>query len=267
VFISDWRDARREVNHTKLGVQRGLSKTGSARHRALLSCAAVAMLAPLAAKAHTDDSAASNDPMKLQSAAALQPSSAATTPAATTSDLTISTDRPSFSDGTGIQPLGTLNIETGYTFTFRKRDGAENQRHNGPEVLARVGILEDRLELRLITAGYTWARTNDGSGSGYQSAHGWNDMTAGFKLKVIDQKGWIPRLAVEAQTTLGVGSDSVSNQIAEPTIKLLWSEDLGEAVGETWKGWVIGGNANLRGRQPPAAALPRGRAQSTCHSR
>jgi hypothetical protein len=157
--------------------------------------------------------------------------------------LVISTDRPSFSDGTGFVPMGHFQLETGYTFTYRDRDEVETQRHNGPEVLGRVSLLEDRFELRVITSGYTWSRTDDGNDS--DSVSGWNDVSLGFKLKLTDQNGWLPRLAFGAQTTLGIGSDDISNQIAEPTLKLLWSYDLGTCFGDGWKGFTLGGNANI----------------------
>ena len=157
--------------------------------------------------------------------------------------LVISTDRPSFSDGTGFVPVGHFQLETGATFTYRDRDDTEAQRWNGPEVLARVALIEDRFEIRFIAPGYVWSRTD--GGSGFDAATGWGDVSLGAKLKVLDQDGWVPRLAVGAQTTLGGGSDSVSNQIAEPVIKLLWSYDMGQSIGETWKGITVGGNANL----------------------
>ncbi|MBS0197996.1 MAG: transporter [Planctomycetes bacterium] len=159
--------------------------------------------------------------------------------------LVISTDRPSFSDSTGIAPVGHFQLETGYTFTFRNRDEVETQRHNAPEILARVGLIEDRFELRLLTSGYSWSRTDDSTGSGFQSTQGWNDVSLGLKLKMCDQDGWLPRLALGAQTTLGVGSDSVSNQSVEPTLKLIWSCDLGQSFGDGWKGLTLGGNANI----------------------
>ncbi|MCC6678895.1 MAG: transporter [Phycisphaerales bacterium] len=157
--------------------------------------------------------------------------------------LTISTDRPSFSDGAGIQPRGRFNLETGYTFTYRDRDDVETRRHNAPEVLARLGIIDDRFELRFITSGFTWSTTDDGSAS--DSTDGWSDVALGFKLKLLDQKGWRPRLALGAQSTLGGGSDSISTQIAEPTFKLIWASDLGQAIGDPWKGFTLGGNFNL----------------------
>jgi hypothetical protein len=91
-------------------------------------------------------------------------------PQAEPTPVIISTDRPSFSDGTGIVPLGHLQVETGYTFTLRDRNDVENQRHNAPEVHARVAIAEDRFELRFLTSGYVWTRSS--SGSGYDSDEG-----------------------------------------------------------------------------------------------
>ncbi|MFT3684751.1 MAG: transporter [Phycisphaerales bacterium] len=113
--------------------------------------------------------------------------------------LTISTDRPSFSDGTGIQPLWHLNIESGYTYTHRDRDDVKTNRHNGPEVLARVGLIEDRLEFRVIWSGYIDAETDSGSSS--STANGLSDVTLGLKVKLFDQgelADWVPRLAIGA---------------------------------------------------------------------
>jgi hypothetical protein len=158
-------------------------------------------------------------------------------------DLTISTDRPSFSDGTGIVPLGHLNLETGYTFTFRDRDGVEIERHNGLEILARYGLFEDRFELRAIWSGYIHSRSESDSGS--DTVDGLSDLALGFKLKLTDQDGWMPRLALGAQTTLGGGSEDVSTQEAEPTLKLLWSYDLSQAFDKDWSGLTLGGNVNV----------------------
>ncbi|CAN5731856.1 hypothetical protein BH11PLA1_BH11PLA1_06120 [soil metagenome] len=195
-------------------------------------------------------------------AATVAPSAAATsatTPSAATTSgtttaaeippaptpLVISTDRPSFGDGTGIQPLLHLNIETGYTFTFRDRDEVETQRHNGPEVLARFGLIDDRLEVRFATSGYVWSRTDDSTGSGFQAAQGFSDVALGLKLKLTDQDGWLPRLAFEPLTTLGTGARETSNREVEPTLKLLWSYDLGMSFGDAWKGVTVGGNLNI----------------------
>jgi hypothetical protein len=150
-------------------------------------------------------------------------------PASETKPLTIATDRPGFGDSTSIAPLRHLQLETGYTFTFRSRDGVETQTHNGPEALARIGLMDDRLELRLGTSGYVWSRSDNAAGGGFESVEGFSDIYAGFKLKLIDQDGLVPRLAFEAITTVGTGSRSVSNRDLEPTIKLIGSWDLGSS--------------------------------------
>lgn len=159
--------------------------------------------------------------------------------------LVISTDRPSFSDTTGIVPTGHLQLETGYTFALRSRDGVRTERHNGPELLARVGIIDDRFELRATTSGYGWSRTDDGSGSGYTSGEGFNDAALGFKLKLTDQDGALPRLALLGFTTVGAGSREISSRRAEPTGKLIWSYDLEKLGGECFKGFGVYGNFNI----------------------
>lgn len=164
--------------------------------------------------------------------------------AAAPAPLVISTDRPSFSDGTGIQPLWHLNVETGWLYTARNSDETNTQRNQWPEVLLRLGLLEERLELRLSTSGYSWQRVDSGPGP-VQETEGWNDFSVGLKLKVCDQSGWFPRLCVLAQSSVGSGSDSVSNQVAEPAFKLLWSQDLALAIDERWSGFTLGGNLNL----------------------
>lgn len=158
---------------------------------------------------------------------------------------TIAADRPGFSDTTGIAPVGRLQLEMGYTFTSRDRDGSTTQRHNGPEIVARMGVLDDRLEVRVVTSGYVWSRTDDGSGGGYQDTEGFSDALVGVKVKLTDQDGALPRIALEALTTVGTGSRGVSNRDVEPTVKFIWSYDLGTALGDSWKGFSAFGNLNL----------------------
>jgi len=150
--------------------------------------------------------------------------------------LTISTNRPSFDDTAGIVPIGHFQLETGFTFTYRNREGSETQSWNAPELLGRIPLLDDRLELQVGTSGLVWSRSD--SGSGFDSTQGWSDATIGLRLKVVDQDKWVPRIALQASTTIGAGTDGISNQDAEPTFKLIWSYDLGD-------GWGIYGNLGL----------------------
>lgn len=150
--------------------------------------------------------------------------------------LVISTDRPSFCDTSGIVPKGHLQLETGYTFTLNNHNGVNTQTQNGPEILARYTVIEDRLELRVSTSGYVWSRTSAGGVVDHND--GFSDVLPGLKLKVADQDGVLPRLVLEAATTTSIGSDGISNQDIEPVFKLIWSYDLG-------KGWGVYGNFNV----------------------
>jgi hypothetical protein len=199
-------------------------------------CSAVALGQPVTATSALgqDGALLSMTPAALSFALqSSQPAAQEPKPAPAEIPLTISTNRPSFDDTAGIVQIGHFQLEMGYTFTFRNRDDIETQTHNGPEILFRIPFVEDRLELQLGTSGYVYSRSN--SGSGFDSVDGFSDLTAGLRLKVTDENGWLPRTAIQLVSTLGAGSDDISNQDVEPVFKLIWSYDLG-------KGWGVYGN-------------------------
>jgi hypothetical protein len=254
LFVTNWRESQREQATRRLrATATGQSKAptlgiGRSRRAGVALLCGVIPSAALAQQSSPSPASStpvspSQDQRKLSTDATLTPPSPVTS--AETSPMVISTDRPSFSDTTGIAPVGRLQLETGYTFTLRNREGVETQRHNGPELLARVGLLNDRLELRATTSGYVWSRTNDGTGSGFSSSEGFNDVALGFKLKLTDQDDTLPRLVFEGITTVGAGSRDVSTRRVEPTAKVIWSYDLEKLWGDQWKGFGVYGNFNL----------------------
>ncbi|MBY0112921.1 MAG: transporter [Phycisphaerales bacterium] len=266
LFMMDWRTSRREHSRTRCrweatGSRLAASDAGVSVRRAPLAAALACGVVPQAALAQTSGLQQTLQPRPSATSAAASPiegrlqlnADAVTRlqPPAATSEpvpappLIIATDRPSFSDTAGIAPVGHFQLETGYTFTLRDRDGVETHRHNGPELLARVGLLDDRLELRATTSGHVWSRTDDGTGAGFASTEGFSDVAVGFKLKLIDQDGLLPRLAVEGITTVGAGRRGISSGRAEPTIKLIWAYDLEKLWGDRWKGFGVYGNVNL----------------------
>lgn len=213
-FLADWRDGRTE--------ERGRGRRGAAG--IWTAVAACGLLGPGAF--------ADGPPANPENIAAIE----SPITSGEVKPLVISTDRPSFCDTAGIVPKGHFQLETGYTFTLRDRDGINSQTSNAPEMLARCTIIEDRLEIRLSTSGYVWSRTNDGTGA--ETTEGWSDAVAGFKFKLTDQDGMLPRLVLEGATTTGAGSDGISNQDVEPVFKLIWTYDLG-------KGFGVYGNFNV----------------------
>lgn len=157
--------------------------------------------------------------------------------------LVISADRPGFSETTGIVPSLHLQVESGWLYTYRDRGGVQSERNAIPELLVRIGLIDDRLEFRASTNGYIWTTVEDAAGRA--SDEGWSDVALGMKLKVCDQAGAVPRIAVDATATVGAGTDGISSEIAEPVVKFLWSYDLSKCLGEGWTGATLGGNANI----------------------
>jgi hypothetical protein len=140
----------------------------------------------------------------------------------------ISTDRGSFGDGTSIVPPFRVNLEMGATAAWRDRDGTERRLVTGPEAIIRVGLIEDRLELRALWSGHVDSvERSSGSRSG---ADGWSDVALGIKLKLLEQEGLIPRSVLIAQTFVGAGSAEVTGDV-DPTVKGAFSWDLGGGVG------------------------------------
>ncbi len=250
VFFRDWCLARREEQRRWLPVEPRTRETAPRRRQGrrvmrgpAIGAAVLALASGVARSASPDLAGPAPDvssgrtgelPLRSPNMSfALQPSDS--TPAEAAS-LTVSPDRPSFTDGCAFVPPWHLSLETGYTFTFRDRDDAQTQRHNAPEILARVGLVDDRFEFRLFTPGYVWSRTD--SGAGFESTEGFSDAALGFKLKLLDQDGAVPKVCLEGLSTLGAGSRNVSSRKMEPTVKFLWSYDLHNNL-------VISGNFNL----------------------
>lgn len=156
------------------------------------------------------------------------PAPAAAEHGAIDEDLTVVPDRPGFGDGTGVTPVGHFELELGYRFEFFDHGGTQSRTHSVPETLVRFGLLDDVFELRLETDGYEYSRSVDRSGSDTQS--GFNDLQAGCKVKLWNQREYLPNVALVASTTVGAGSRNVSDRDVQPTIELTWDKDVGHGV-------------------------------------
>jgi len=154
------------------------------------------------------------------------------------------TDRPDFTESTDAVPPRHLQIEMGYTFTY-DREGSDRVRdHAAPELLMRIGLI-DRLELRLGWAGYSWTESQFETETpvGRTVTHedwsqGDNDVSVGFKYKLLDQDGSVPDLGVIAAATLPSGTAGLSSGDVDPEVKLLWAYDLTDRLG-------LAGNLNV----------------------
>lgn len=144
--------------------------------------------------------------------------------------LTISTNRPSFSDAASLVPRRRVQLESGYTFTADRRAGATTRRHAAPETLLRFGAL-DRLETQLLWGGEVRQERDDAG-----ATTGASDLGFGLRTPVVGQQGWRPDIALGAIVTVGTGSaDVTTGGHTNPTGKALWAYTLDGGFG-------LGGN-------------------------
>lgn len=132
----------------------------------------------------------------------------------------ISTDRPSFSDGTAIVPKGRWQLEVGYTNT--KYDGSRLETFG--ETLFRFPV-SDRFEVRLLNLTY-----NRATGS----VEGWQDGAIGFKYKLVSGAPRRPEWTLVGLTTVPSGSRAFRQDKAQPTVKLAGYLQLDPTTGVGW---------------------------------
>jgi hypothetical protein len=142
--------------------------------------------------------------------------------------LTVAADRPGLGDSSQIVPQGHVGLEFGYLFTYTDHNGVTSQIHNFPQALIRVGVCDDRVELRLGSAGYIYSRVDDGATTA--TSQGFTDVVPGVKVRLWDQEPGLPRVALLASTTVGLGSREVSNRDVEPMLEAPWSYKFSEQL-------------------------------------
>ena len=147
-------------------------------------------------------------------------------------DEPLITDRPDFTESTEAVPAGHLQLETGYTFTYDRESKDRVRDHTAPELLLRIGVVED-FELRIGWDGYSWTDNRfQGETRGGRRVirddwtQGGRDLSLGFKYKFVEQDGLIPHLGVIGAITVPSGSAGVSSGDVEPEIVLLWAYDI-----------------------------------------
>ena len=146
------------------------------------------------------------------------------------------TDRPDFTEGTQTVDAGHVQFETGYTFGY-DTDGGDKTSNTVPELLTRVGLLDD-LELRVAWAGYI-REERDVEGGGKTVDEGGADLIIGVKKQLYNQYLVIPKTSMILDSGIPVGGDEVSANDTEPEIKLLWSYVLPMDMG-------LSGNLNAK---------------------
>lgn len=126
----------------------------------------------------------------------------------------INTDRPGYSDSSGIVGKRTLQLETGFVRTYVQGDLSETV----GDIALRYGLSDD-FELRVNGLTY-----------GFQplGQENWLDPSFGVKFHLLRPKGSRPEISFEAQTTFPIGASPLRNNNWSPVAKLLYSAPLGK---------------------------------------
>ncbi len=112
----------------------------------------------------------------------------------------IVTDRPDFTEASSTVGKGVVQAELGYTYFYNDRGaGPHEASHAYPELLLRLGMISDWIELRL---GQTLITLQEPA----QSSTGFADTYLGVKLGIVPQLGILPELSIVPQVTAPSGS-------------------------------------------------------------
>lgn len=110
----------------------------------------------------------------------------------------IETDRHDFTQSPTTVGKSVLQIESGYSFFYGSEGVEDEQSHTGPELLVRYGLSEN-IEVRL--------RYNEIWQFGEEDRNGSEDLRPSLKLRLNDQREWIPESALELRLSVPTGSD------------------------------------------------------------
>lgn len=146
-------------------------------------------------------------------------------------DEPLASDRPDFTEASSTVGRGVRQLEMGYTY-FGDDDGGHHLvSQSYPEMLLRVGVFADWLELRVAWSLASQTQALSGIGG---TAHGSEDVYVGMKLGLTPQQGWLPEMALMPQMTVPVGGVFSAGRVL-PGLNWLYGWDLSEQ-------WSLGGS-------------------------
>ncbi len=113
-------------------------------------------------------------------------------------------DRPHFPEASTTVGRGRVVLESGYTFSEKRFSFFS---HSYPEAVLRVGMFSDWFEVRIGQNFLSEQQTAAGSRT---SATGAQDLYLGVKVALIEQKQYLPGIALIPQMTVPTGSRAVT---------------------------------------------------------
>jgi hypothetical protein len=146
----------------------------------------------------------------------------------------IQADRPDQTETPAIVPIGMFQVETG--FTFQKND-KKSTLFSLPTTLWKYGVNEN-FELRLITE-FISEENN------ISKSNGFNPIYVGFKVKLTNEKGIIPKTSFISHISLpNVASSKYKTDFYAPEFRFVMQHTLNEKLslsynlGAEWDGFT-----------------------------
>lgn len=146
----------------------------------------------------------------------------------------IQADRPDQTETPAIVPIGMFQVETG--FTFQKND-KKSTLFSLPTTLWKYGVNEN-FELRLITE-FISEENN------ISKSNGFNPIYVGFKVKLANEKGIIPKTSFISHISLpNVASSKYKTDFYAPEFRFVMQHTLNEKLslsynlGAEWDGFT-----------------------------
>ena len=138
-------------------------------------------------------------------------------------------DRPDFTEAAATVGRGVVQLEFGYTYEYDRPEGGRGGvwTHSLGEPLLRIGVLGERLELRL---GLSPVSVGAGADGRSFTETGMEDLYLGTKLLLTEQEGLRPAMAVLPQVTVPTGSDAFTSDRTLPGVNFIYGWDLSEDV-------------------------------------
>lgn len=133
-------------------------------------------------------------------------------------DEGIITDRPDQTESPNVVGTGELQIETGFLYA----DGGDPRSLALPTTLFRVGVTR-RFELRFDFGGIEKDFASDEAGL--------SDFGFGGKVRLWDEKGWIPEAALLFGTIVPIGVEGFSSERFEPDFRFSFAHTITDRVG------------------------------------
>ena len=139
-------------------------------------------------------------------------------------DEPLSSDRPDFTEASNTVGRGVYQLEMGYTY-FHDNDGVSSfNSHSYPEMLLRMGVFSDWLELRLA---WNFGHEQLTTGGVRTRNSGFDDIYLGLKLGLTPQQGILPEMALMPQMTVPVGGPFTAGRVL-PGVNWLYGWEISE---------------------------------------